>query len=1581
MFLVQILILLGQSPILASRNFQLAKDSPSFAIHGDRLQNFSSIGVSAKEIADFLIDVTQTDCQELPTRKSKSLTKNEPVCTDPIPFTINGISPTATFDEEILYSSSPGNTQIGHFYASSFKIENETLLTVRPNEKVKSNYAISFRVRQWVNETQKILVLPGTTRHLIYEVLIKSGVTATIVPNPKTYFSSENLRGPLTKQTPVDHQIESKTCSFFQSNITCSTQKLYQIYAGSDPGIAKNPKHLLIETESGTSIDSRNSASSVFTRNQCNFCLIYNTNIPALSLDVFSLWTPFWYPWFFDLPDKSMFSPQNDKQVYYEYAAEFKPFIGELKQLSGGEVIVYGTKAACDTTTFKFSYTSVPFYPKIPFQAQCIRFLFCPFVNGRRTMQLYLDEKSPSFAIHGFRLAMFETITMTPVNCTFCKWIIDYTQANCIDSGSSTEPGNCFDPIPFLINGEEPGLPNIFELKPRTESDSFYMVTTKLNMTHKIVLSSKANVVSYDFAVSLRIEEWQNDTKKKVVIPGTGNNQASFFVAVQRDEILTIVINQTNDNGPITKLLVFPITDPERVPASCRIITQEEKCSNEELFPVYFGSALGASFEKRYHLIDAILNQQVLSKTTATTIFVEKQCSFCLLYQPDIAHYGLDDWAMWTPSFYPWKHDQIDYVIQNFDWRSSFEKTVPSWSSQNATIEIVMIETGSVRVLGLEGKDCNGLVYRKSFIKPVKFSLKTACVELVWRPELNGQPVENVGLAMFFTLGAIILFTQSIIAVDISLTSKSPSYAVHGRRLLEFKKITISIDDNNVANREILIDYTQVGCKNTRNSSLENHKISIDVYKTCLDEFPFTVNGEILDSKNGEVMPYNEDMQELLYSTTFTYKTSNSMSLLVNYTADVYPLDFGLSFRVKNWVNATKKIWVLPAVNETKRQNFVLVKLDVIVTAVIYPPYNLPTLELNSVLQPNDKEMDEKSPCQHFKVDVTCPKGSLYSVFFGSDPGLNPDPRYHIGDYKSNISIVTKTTATSVQAASSCLFCLTYQANKGVASADDVQFLDNFALFSSPFYPWIHDEPYQSGNHSYDYGMTTFKENREHIVLISVKSIDGIKLEIGALGNDKQVCTRNHGQWHYFDAVPTFEIKTLISCLIIGEYWAKTEPPHGFVFSIQENDEVFPADNANCLVTYELTIDEPHMIFRDIVIHENQPLCIHRECDDRNCEIFVDLAFQCPQEEADCSTTIPLELFQVDRNVKEWEECEEWPSKIDKTTLFTCHLVVDELAFFAEFNHPKTWAYSAIVRRNADLNIYVFPTYNNLGSRPYYESTLGYEVKSRATPTDADRFEPQFLDSSCYSVLVPAGCSPTIYLKTLPHITTATVFNRTKLLCDGRIFLTSMGYGNPSEGLFFPYYWQKQYTFSHHIFCDGKINIEIEVFKIGSGNLTLEILDTIHGSNDTPIVLLPGTKIPANFTIANKTGLNVFWNALDEDEKDPEDEQTPSFAIHGSRLNIFTTYTIIGVPGVDWLIDYTQDGCKTTKNDHPREPNTPKIRCFDQIPFEISGKSPEKQEQEKITPYSENLRIFYSSTFKLANLSQLVIKPTSNMNK
>ncbi|CAJ0953882.1 unnamed protein product, partial [Mesorhabditis belari] len=216
--------------------------------------------------------------------------------------------------------------------------------------------------------------------------------------------------GPRMRHGSIDQGTASQECLYFQSSITCPSSTLYSTYAGGDPGLNKS-EYLLLEAESGHSILTRNTATTIFTESDCSFCLVYDLRTAEELLEGFSLWTSYFTPWTFDKSDELLHRIWSKKWWNYfrNRSDEPREMKAEVKKIIGGTLYLWAFREPlCKTNplmpTMNVTLTTLPINSTFYFDAACFG------------LDWQADEDAIAGA--GFVLHLWEGEIIVPTNDT-----------------------------------------------------------------------------------------------------------------------------------------------------------------------------------------------------------------------------------------------------------------------------------------------------------------------------------------------------------------------------------------------------------------------------------------------------------------------------------------------------------------------------------------------------------------------------------------------------------------------------------------------------------------------------------------------------------------------------------------------------------------------------------------------------------------------------------------------------------------------------------------------------------------------------------------------------------------------------------------------------------------------------------------------------------------------------------------------------------------------------------------------------------------------------------------------------------
>ncbi|CAJ0953739.1 unnamed protein product, partial [Mesorhabditis belari] len=462
-----------------TQTFELSAQNPSYAIHGVRLNEFQKITIIGCENCSFLIDYSQRKCDNEP---DTALNDNDRiVCLDPFPFSINGEIPKNDHCFNILpYSSKAEN----YLFICAFEIRNTKTLIVNFGEnETFVEFAVSFRVQEWVDESEKTLVIP-TAPDLYNEniMLVNKGITAVLVANPKAYRYRNSPGSMILLEI-------SETCEPYEPDIDCDKNTIFAVFAGSSPGRIKDESLHMIDIKRDNLITTQSTVTTLLNSEKCSFCITYQAYTAEYYNEPLStgfVLTSYGYPWIFDEISESAQCSQNII-ANYRYQT-----VGDIKALEGGtlSLIAYlqsedGKECLNNQFQHNYSYTEVP-ATKFEVQAFCLVAIWCPNENITErsgfVMTLFpsnntidpkilpcidglitLQKDQPMIILQGLNLyeakGGYRSICLNTI-CSQqkCSLIIDVSMY-CQYETNSTTPG-CSQISPFELNGDFPKLNN-----------------------------------------------------------------------------------------------------------------------------------------------------------------------------------------------------------------------------------------------------------------------------------------------------------------------------------------------------------------------------------------------------------------------------------------------------------------------------------------------------------------------------------------------------------------------------------------------------------------------------------------------------------------------------------------------------------------------------------------------------------------------------------------------------------------------------------------------------------------------------------------------------------------------------------------------------------------------------------------------------------------------------------------------------------------------------------------------------------------------------------------------------------------
>ncbi|CAJ0935310.1 unnamed protein product, partial [Mesorhabditis belari] len=351
------LILLLISSVLTLENvIKLDKKSPSFAIHSGKLNRLGNISIIACKRCDILVDYTQRNCLNEPMTQKEYLNKRrQTLCFDPLPITIN----EEMLDNGQCVESWPYVFDLTKYlFVCRYEFNEVGELLIKTLGKQKIEYGLSFRVRQWVDDGMKVLVIPESLspeKEPIRIALVEKGIIATVVIDRYLIgLADETEIKPVSQEDALKYNY----CTGLQFDITCHMDATYSTFFGSDPGLEKDSMYHILDVKSGTSVRSRSSSTTIFSQNNCSFCIAYQLPVLVLpnSIRVRSLpiiLTSYYFPWTFDDPAQYVGCFLNKILLQDSYKNNL---LIQIDALNGGNLKfdVY-SDAECDQNSFNYT--------------------------------------------------------------------------------------------------------------------------------------------------------------------------------------------------------------------------------------------------------------------------------------------------------------------------------------------------------------------------------------------------------------------------------------------------------------------------------------------------------------------------------------------------------------------------------------------------------------------------------------------------------------------------------------------------------------------------------------------------------------------------------------------------------------------------------------------------------------------------------------------------------------------------------------------------------------------------------------------------------------------------------------------------------------------------------------------------------------------------------------------------------------------------------------------------------------------------------------------------------------------------
>ncbi|CAJ0953847.1 unnamed protein product, partial [Mesorhabditis belari] len=539
-------------------------------------------------------------------------------------------------------------------------------------------------------------------------------VDGSIWDMPELFLSLKENSDRVEWASQVDHQIKGVFWTNFLpqpaegdfGSVTLSSSQNYGrsvTYAVSVrvPDWIKETKKVLLIPGMSTGNEKRNTIDDPLTNATKFDYLIVKGNVTATIIPHPDNYA--WYgPWSImrSINRVPPFSPQKNCQAFKD-SQTLSPNCPDktiFESYAGAEP---GLDRLDEHRLASGSFTPTSDMVEFTFRGNCIASSFCPdlslneslgfmlkITEEPRTFQL--DLQTPSFAIHGARLSTFFAIEIsTNVSVNF---LIDITQNDCKNKRDNAGEEICDDLLPILIDDDS--LAPFGSIADNGTFGYFYKSQHKLE--HKLVFLIRHNpdVDFLEYGISIRVEEWINENKSVLVIPGIENQGDDFYIMIQEDVIATVVDSPTTDNA--------------------------------ENFLLY-------------------------STSTAASVFSNDQCSFCLHFdtrKPEQSYQGvsylnIERFSILTPPFFPWIHDTSEKIgyFQNSQFIIAGELSNQTTDMSYFKARIKRLQGVTVTMFAYSELHCladndNDETFHESVNskQAPEWSFQAKCIRLSWEP-------------------------------------------------------------------------------------------------------------------------------------------------------------------------------------------------------------------------------------------------------------------------------------------------------------------------------------------------------------------------------------------------------------------------------------------------------------------------------------------------------------------------------------------------------------------------------------------------------------------------------------------------------------------------------------------------------------------------------------------------------------------------------------------------------------------------------------------------------------------------------
>ncbi|CAJ0948530.1 unnamed protein product, partial [Mesorhabditis belari] len=515
----------------------LTEESPSTTIHGNDLRDLKNFIISTKNGTDFFLDFSHHGCQNI---HDPRLVDKESgcvrLCLDPFPFFVNHQVPVPAKCHQPL-PHQWNMTQM--LYSYTFIYENLPLnrLNIVASTKFNTIFGISIRVRQWIDESQRLLVVPVDPSENEY-ILVKTNVITTIVvPALEEKFYQQTMAAGIEETNYY--------CLEYQSDITCNARALYSIYSGPVPSLSKADELHLIDLQAKQSFISKTTALTVFTKSNCSFCLsaTLKKGKPKLSAfyDTGTVFTSYNYPW-------SLIDSKLSDDCETATATDFSIVMTKIETLENGILHLTGYQDSdCEADVYYNQSFSKPMDNETQvLDVSCLKIKWCPNnqtdslatgvllklrsnlarspfeLNCSRTIEL--TKVQPHLILNG--LLIYQNTIKTKLFLPICvtnghasgekRIIIDLSvQCSLLTLGSA-----CPSKSPIEINGEVVNLD--YCSKTFTTQRETLLLTCRFHFEGFVyvrVYDQRDLETASQSAISFRSEEWTKSPRGFELIP------------------------------------------------------------------------------------------------------------------------------------------------------------------------------------------------------------------------------------------------------------------------------------------------------------------------------------------------------------------------------------------------------------------------------------------------------------------------------------------------------------------------------------------------------------------------------------------------------------------------------------------------------------------------------------------------------------------------------------------------------------------------------------------------------------------------------------------------------------------------------------------------------------------------------------------------------------------------------------------------------------------------------------------------------------------------------------------------------